>query len=83
LFAAGAHEEIAETLSELAPSGAAKTRAEGWQADPATFDAVQFLKDVNAISKGRFAQRLATRVAAGHLPGYIENAIDYARTRCR
>jgi len=83
LFAAGAHEEIAETLSELAPNGAAKTRAERLRADPATFDAVQFLKDVNAISKGRFAQRLATRVAAGHLPGYIENAIDYASTRCR
>jgi putative ATP-dependent endonuclease of OLD family len=83
LFRAGAHEEIAETLSELAPGGTARTRAEGWRTTPATLDVVQFLKDVKAISKGRFAQRLATRVAGGQVPAYITNAIDYARTHCR
>jgi putative ATP-dependent endonuclease of OLD family len=83
LFRAGAHEQVADTLIDLAPGNAARGRAQGWRASPCTLDPVQFLKDVNAISKGRFAQRLSTRIVAGHCPGYIRNAIEYVRARCR
>lgn len=83
LFRSGAHDEIGETLAELAPGSTAKTRAQAWRANPATLEPAQFLKDIVAISKGRFAQRLSTRVAAGHCPAYVTNAIEYVRTRCR
>ncbi|MDO8629062.1 MAG: hypothetical protein Q7R41_01095, partial [Phycisphaerales bacterium] len=83
LFGSGAHEEIGDTLVELAPSNAARMRAQGWRANPATLDPLQFLKDITAISKGRFAQRLSIRIVAGHCPAYVTNAIQYVRARCR
>jgi putative ATP-dependent endonuclease of OLD family len=76
LFRSGAHEEIADTLGELALGDTAKARAQAWRANPATLDPVQFLKDITAISKGRFAQRLSTRIVAGHCPIYVRNAIE-------
>lgn len=83
LFRSGAHDEIGQTLMELAAGNAARTRAQGWRANPATLEPVQFLKDITAISKGRFAQRLSTRIIAGNCPAYLANGIDYVRTRCR
>lgn len=83
LFRSGAHDQIGDTLVELAPGNTARTRAQGWRANPATLDPVQFLKDVTAIGKGRFAQRLSTRIVAGHCPAYVTNAIEYVRARCR
>jgi putative ATP-dependent endonuclease of the OLD family len=83
LFRSGAHDEIGETLAELAPSMAARTRAQDWRAEPTTFDPGQFLKDITAIGKGRFAQRLSTRILPHHRPNYVMNAIEYVRTQCR
>jgi putative ATP-dependent endonuclease of OLD family len=83
LFRSGAHEEIGDTLVELAPGNTARARAEAWRANPATLDPEQLLKDITAISKGRFAQRLSTRIVAGHCPIYVRNAIEYVRARCR
>jgi putative ATP-dependent endonuclease of OLD family len=83
LFAAGAHREIARTLTELASSQAAKERAKEWRADPAALDRERLLRDIEAISKGRFAQRLSTYIKPGHCPAYIWDAIEYVRTRCR
>jgi len=83
LFRSGAHDELCETLMELALGNTARTRARGWRANPATFDHVQFLQDVEDIGKGRFAQRLSTRIVAGHSPAYVTNAIEYVRARCR
>lgn len=83
LFRSGAHEEICETLMELAPGETARTRASAWRLNPAAVDQVQLLKDIIAISKGRFAQRLAMRLVADRCPSYVRNAINYVRTRCR
>lgn len=83
LFRSGGHAEVGQTLEELAPGNTARMRARGWRRNPATMDPVQFLKDVTAISKGRFAQRLSTHIVAGHCPAYITDAIEYVRTRCR
>ena len=83
LFRAGAHDEVCETLVELAPGATARARAEGWRAAPAALDVAQFLKDIEGIGKGRFAQRLSTRVAPGHCPPYLAAAIEYVRARCR
>ena len=83
LLRSGAHDEIGQTLAELAPGDAARTRAQAWQADPGTVDPVRLLKDITVIGKGRFAQRLSTRLTAGRWPAYMRDAVAYVRTRCR
>lgn len=82
LFRSGAVSEICQTLGELASSAAVTARAAAWQKDPAGLDSARFLKDVEAIGKGRFAQRLSTRMASAHCPAYVSGAIEYVRTRC-
>ena len=74
---------ISQTLADLAPGVAAKTRAQDWQNDPGSVDPVRLLKDVTAIGKGRFAQRLSTRLTAGRWPDYMRDAVTYVRARCR
>lgn len=83
LFAAGGHVPIGQSLAELAPGPTARQRAEGWMADPASLNREQFLKDIEQIGKGRFAQRLCARLDATHCPAYIADATDHVRTRCR
>ena len=83
LFRAGAHGEINETLIELAPGETARNRARAWRSQPTSLDADQFLADILSIGKGRFAQRLSTRVVANCWPNYIRDAVEYVRTRCR
>ena len=83
LFRTGAHDVISQTLADLAPGVAAKTRAQDWQNDPGSVDPVRLLKDVTAIGKGRFAQRLSTRLTAGRWPDYMRDAVTYVRARCR
>jgi putative ATP-dependent endonuclease of OLD family len=81
-FRSGAVPEICQTLRELSSGPTAAARASSWQTDPAGLDSAKFLKDVEAIGKGRFAQRLSTRIASGHCPAYVNGAIEYVRTRC-
>ncbi|MDQ3745400.1 MAG: AAA family ATPase [Acidobacteriota bacterium] len=81
LFRAGQHEALCQTLMDLTANGAARTRAAEWRADPASLDSGRFLKDIEEIGKGRFAQRLAARLRPGACPGYIERAINYVVTR--
>ncbi len=83
LFLCGHHKSMCETLIELSGSNAAKKRAQVWLADPENFDKFQFLKDINMIGKGRYAQRLAARIKDAFCPGYIEEAIKYVAQRCR
>jgi putative ATP-dependent endonuclease of OLD family len=83
MFAAGAHVPIGQTLAELAPGPTARQRGEEWMAAPATLNREQFLKDIEEIGKGRFAQRLCGRLEGAHCPAYIADAIEHVRTRCR
>ena len=82
LFNGGRHEDICQSLIELAPSTPAETRATAWMKAPATVDIPRFLSDINAIGKGRFAQRLATNMKTGSCPPYIKDALDYVAARC-
>jgi putative ATP-dependent endonuclease of OLD family len=79
LFKNGRHESMCRTLAELTTSGAGKKRAEGWKANPNTLEDARFLSDIEAIGKGRFAQRLATRVSHDKCPRYIRNAIAHVK----
>lgn len=82
LFESGCHREMCKTLIQLTDNRAAKLRALGWCKEPASLDKPQFLQDVGAISKGRFAQRLAARIDANCCPPYIREAIEYVAAKC-
>jgi len=82
LFHAGAEGPLTETLNELAPGPLARTRAAEWGGSPATLNAVQFLKDIDAIGKGRFSQRLSAKIIPGVCPQYIADAIAHVQARC-
>lgn len=77
---------VARVLCDLAPSQAAKNRAEAWEKDGARIDdEKQLLADIGAIGKGRFAQRLAVTMTrqpnAPQGPKYIVDAIAYLATK--
>jgi len=82
LFRCGGNKSMGQTLKELAESKPAVDRAEAWLSDPATLDVPVFLADIEAIGKGRFAQRLATNMGKGACPTYIKEALDYVAARC-
>lgn len=82
LFRSGCHREMCETLVELTDNEAAQNRASTWYDDPSAVTESRLLKDIGAIGKGRFAQRLAARVRADGCPSYIREAIEYVATKC-
>jgi len=51
-------------------------------AKPATVDAERLVKDITAIGKGRYAQRLACIIQKDICPPYIKDAIEYVAKRC-
>ncbi len=83
IFKCGRHKSMSVTLAELAASGAAKTRAQQWGQTPAALTVDEFLDDIGAIGKGRFAQRLATNMKKGPCPAYIKDALAYVAGRCQ
>jgi putative ATP-dependent endonuclease of OLD family len=83
VFKAGRHKSICRILEELTDNGAAQTRAQEWSAKPETLDADRFLKDITAIGKGRFAQRLASTIKKNLCPAYIKDAIEYVEALCQ
>ena len=42
----------------------------------------QMLQDIEAIGKGRFAQRLASRLKGDICPQYIRDAITFIADKC-
>jgi putative ATP-dependent endonuclease of OLD family len=91
LVRSGRAEPMARSLLQLAPGPTAKSRAEAWLAKgsvPAQ-EETRFLKDVVAIGKGRFAQRLATllqkQAGSGPYaqgPKYVIEALSYLVAQC-
>jgi putative ATP-dependent endonuclease of the OLD family len=84
LFRAGRHGSFARTMTELSASQIAKTRAAAWKANPTTLDVDKMLKDVDAIGKGRFAQRWAQHVSRAKSQGWphsVSEALAYVSSR--
>lgn len=77
LFQSGNHRVMCDTLIELTTNGAAKIRAVQWGREPHTLDAIQYIKDITEVGKGRFAQRLASRIESAACPAYIAKAINH------
>jgi len=83
LFRSGWHQSIYSTLSALTTNNAAKERMNTWTSNPEQLDPIRYLKDIDKIGKGRFAQRLASIMEGGNCPDYIRGAITYVAERVR
>jgi len=83
LFKCGQHKSICKTIIELSDKGAAKKRATVWNDKPDELDIDRFLKDIEEIGKGRFAQRFSSNISGVSYPNYILDAIDYVSNKCR
>ena len=68
---------IIETLREQGFGRMTQARIDAWEAEPTTLDVQKYLTLVEAVGKGRFAQRLASRVTDVGPPAYIRAAIEF------
>jgi putative ATP-dependent endonuclease of OLD family len=86
LFRSSRHISYAQTMSELSSSGIAKRRAAAWKNDPATLDVNKMLADIEAIGKGRFAQRWAyhlSRSTSRQCPLSVTEALAHVESCVR
>ena len=72
---------VIETLRETPWTAERKGWIDGWEADPESLDVDNYLKLIETIGKGRFAQRLASRIEDIEPPAYIAGAITYVVER--
>jgi putative ATP-dependent endonuclease of the OLD family len=66
-----------ETLREHNFSAQRKAMLDAWEADPSTYNRKRLISMVEQMGKGRFAQRLATRVPGFDVPDYVSAAIKH------
>ncbi|MEI9974854.1 MAG: TOPRIM nucleotidyl transferase/hydrolase domain-containing protein [Ignavibacteriota bacterium] len=84
LFKADTEDEFAATIKGLTSNKKMHERFDELSADPNILDPKQFLKDIESVGKGRFAQRLASIFLAGGsdvCPPYIVSALDYMKAK--
>lgn len=81
LFEGAFQAAMLDTLREGEFGSKRKALIEAWAKKPDTLDAKKFLAMVEDIGKGRFAQRLATRLGKTKPPKYIASAIDFVVAR--
>lgn len=80
LFLSGLGKEFEETIISILKTGSRTDRMTAWVSGIEELDAKQLLKDIDEVSKGRFAQRLAVFIARSgsrKCPDYIKKAIAY------
>lgn len=70
-------EQMLDTLSEFRWGRDRTESIQEWKSNPQTLDKATFLKMIESIGKGRFAQRLAARSLDIEPPAYIANAIEF------
>ena len=72
---------IIATLNEQKFGAERKALISAWEADPSSLDEKAYLAMIEDVGKGRFAQRLAARIADVKPPGYIQEAIEFVVNR--
>jgi putative ATP-dependent endonuclease of OLD family len=72
---------VIATLREQSLSAERQAWVDQWEADPGTLDRENYLTLIEAVGKGRFAQRLASRVEGIAPPAYLARAIAYTVER--
>ena len=81
LFEGDFQKAVLDTLREAKFGKKRAALIEAWAKKPDDFDKKQFLAMVDDIGKGRFAQRLVTRLGKTGPPKYIASAIDFVVSR--
>jgi putative ATP-dependent endonuclease of OLD family len=81
LFFDGLAEQILDTLREQKLSPEREEWIDNWAANPSSLEADNYLKLIEAVGKGRFAQRLASRIDGVKPPEYIRRAIEFVASR--
>ena len=92
LFLAGLSEQFADAMDAVGTTDSMKKRMRDWATrsddltDPTSQDVARFLKDIDTVGKGRFAQRLASIIAKSGTttcPEYISDGVEYVAERCK
>jgi putative ATP-dependent endonuclease of the OLD family len=81
LFQNGYAEPIIETLREARLGKERRGWVDEWAADSKKLDTAKYLSIIEFIGKGRFAQRLATRISDLKVPAYIQSALRFVTDR--
>ncbi len=81
LFSDGFAPAIISVLNEYKFSAARKEKIKAWKDDPTALDSEELLKMIDAIGKGRFAQRMLSYIDGINPPGYITRAIEFVADR--
>lgn len=80
VFNAGLGSAMCDVIEqELSLSAKTKGVVDTWRRDAAQLDNERFLRAIERIGKGRFAQALAPLVTADACPRYIRKAFEYIR----
>jgi putative ATP-dependent endonuclease of OLD family len=84
IFKCGRKVSVTKTIEELSRNKKARQRAASWRVDPGSLDASRLLGDIEAVGKGRFAQRLASRISkvkGDACPDSVKEAVAYVAER--
>ena len=81
LYEGGFADDILATLNEEKWSKARQAQIDGWLADHDSIDQDELLNLIDGVGKGRFAQRLASKIEGRKPPRYLEDAIQYVVKR--
>jgi putative ATP-dependent endonuclease of OLD family len=81
LFNGAFQTAVLETLREGEFGAKRKSLIEAWAKKPDSLDKKKFIALVDDIGKGRFAQRLVTRLGKTKPPQYIASAINFVVSR--
>ncbi len=80
LFKSGYHKQFCQCMNELGGNNQLQNRLKEWAMTPSNLNNKQFLKDIESVGKGRFAQRLASIISSSEIklcPDYIMKGIKY------
>ena len=86
LYNASLGKEMSCTMKRLSKSKILCERAKQWLIDENQYDPDRLLKDIEAVGKGRFAQRLASVIEKSKTkkcPKYILDGVKYVAERCQ
>lgn len=86
LFQSGLHGAFVEAMENIGRNNRAIERMRGWAEDPVTLEVERFLKDIENVGKGRFAQRLASIIVESdlmHCSKYIVDGVKYVSSKCK
>src|SRR2546425_3305776 len=77
LLSGSAKDALLETLLDLVQTQKNKELIELWRSNPNEIQPEEFIKLVERIGKGRFAQRLCLQLSKDDCPAYISRALNH------